>query len=187
MGIEVNWYSRHTRYSMANDEPNPVIRNVLGWFLWWRIDETELEEQLTKYDSFPPYKSARGLGAILLALSAIVTLGVAIYAEEYWSLVDVFVLLSLAFFVILGYRWAMMGAMIVWSFEKLFGIVLPLLDGSEFSNPVIQVIWWTTYMHVLYLAWKTEGLHIQLMRQNMSQVTNGSQTTSPTPHNDTAK
>ena len=55
---------------------------ALNWVLWWMIDESELEEQVSEYSDLPIYVAARGLSLLLLLFSAAMTVAVMDYADQ---------------------------------------------------------------------------------------------------------
>jgi hypothetical protein len=122
------------------------------WIFWWKIEPDELQRQVREYDSLGMVKSARGLSAALLALSAIVTtIFVCVGWTEVWSLVDAILFLSLGAFIFRGHRWAMISAMVLWTLEKASG----LYGKPQYA--IMSVIWWTVYMQAFYLAYRVEN------------------------------
>lgn len=142
----------------AND-----VKTRYHWLLWWRIEPEELHRQVREYDSLSKFKTARGLSALLLILSGIVSIIFFYVSTEPRpdSLTDTVVLSGLAvlsggvFFVLAasiyrGCRWAMICAMIYWTFEKTYQI---------YSRPKYafgSIIWWTAYMQLFYMAYLVE-------------------------------
>jgi hypothetical protein len=126
--------------------------NGINWILWWQVDQEELKRQVAEYKKLGITKSARGVAALCLLVSVIITtiLIVANFlgAEAF---LDVFLLSVLAFFMYKGHKWAMIGAMILWTLEKLYML---LVTGS--NNPVIAFFWWSAYMHAFWTAFKVE-------------------------------
>lgn len=121
------------------------------WLLWWKIEPVELQTQVQGYDSLSVIKSARGLSAILLALSAIVT---TIFVCVGWtnaaSLVDSALFLALGVFIFRGHRWAMICAMGFWTLETAYGLY------ARPQYAVMSIIWWTVYMQAFYMAYRVE-------------------------------
>lgn len=129
----------------------PKGKRALNWILWWQTDPAEIDEQARLYDTIGFWNSWRGWAVLCLAFSALVTLlMVAVRAASLDSLVDVAIMAVLGLFIYLGHRWAMIGAMIVWTIEKVFIIAM---------NPymvVTSLIWWALFMHVFYSAFRVE-------------------------------
>jgi hypothetical protein len=122
------------------------------WVLWWKIEPDELRKQVSEYDSVGIIKSARGLSAVLLALSAIATIiFVCVGWADAWSLLDAVLFVGLGAFIYRGHRWAMICAMVLWTLEKAYG----LYAKPEYA--VISAVWWTTYMQAFYLAYRVEN------------------------------
>jgi hypothetical protein len=136
-----------------------------NWLLWWRISPSELKRQVADYRKIR-LGSARILSAALLALSAAMTALFALLGVmPHSALVDTAMFSVLGVFVALGHRWAMIGAMIFWTFEKLVLIVSPNLNGLH-TFPITQILWWCAYMHAFYLAFRVE----QERRKTVEQV-----------------
>lgn len=144
-----------------------VIRTVVKskqkskhWFLWWKIEPEELAKQVDEYKSLKITQSARGISVLCLLLSALAT-GLMAYFRvggmNEWSAVDAGLMLFLAVFIYRGHEWAMIGAMIFWTLEKLLSIVVGL-QPADFSagRVLLPVVFWAIYMHAFYLAFKTE-------------------------------
>ena len=128
-------------------------KRALNWVLWWQTDPVEIDEQARLYDTIGFRGSWRGWAALCLAFSGSVTLAIVAlstggaFSPDY---IDVAVMAVLGVFIFLGHRWAMIGAMIVWTIEKFFIIAM---------NPymaVTSLIWWALYMHVFYSAFRVE-------------------------------
>ena len=134
--------------------------SFLRWFLWWQLDPAELDKQITGYQSLKITQSARGQSLLFLIFSASVTTIFILFSN--WggaSFVEVIVSLLLGYFIYRGHQWAMIGAMIFWSLEKLYQSYEGLFSGS--SSWVVHVIWWAFYMHAFYLAFNVERLRTQ--------------------------
>lgn len=143
-------------------EQNPVIKEVAEesgskkrslwrWILWWEVDSGELRRQVENYASLKLTSSYRGIATLWLVFSVMITLvifGLGDY--DYYTLLDVGILAVLAFFVYFGHRWAMVCAMIYWTFNK----IVMLVDDP--STLVMQVLWWVAYMGPLFRAYKVE-------------------------------
>ena len=130
------------------------------WLLWWQIDPAELDRQVSQYHSLPFYQSMRGISVLCLALSALVTATLAFFRlanVDSTAYLDTATMVVLAVFIFLGHRWAMIGAMIVWTAEK----IITLFDTLQLPEPsaalmASQLIWWAVYMHAFYFAFRIE-------------------------------
>jgi hypothetical protein len=129
-----------------------------NWFLWWRIDPDELDDQATEYKTMGIFTSARKLSACLLCLSTVVTIAfIVLRAVPQAAYGDAVIFAILAIFIYLGHRWAMIGAMIVWTIEKAFVAIAGIETGLPSSaTSIVQLIWWALYMHAFYLAFRVE-------------------------------
>jgi hypothetical protein len=134
---------------MANKKPSN--NNFLNWILWWQIDQAEIDKQVKGYNTLGVWKSARGNSFLLLSLSSAVTaLLIILGVLDVFALVDIALMMIVGFFMLQGKKLAMLIAMVLWTFEKVMTI------GSLNSSAVSSLIWWTTYMHVFYTAYKVE-------------------------------
>jgi hypothetical protein len=126
---------------------------ALSWLLWWQTDPVDIDEQARLYDTMSVWSSWRGWAAICLCFSALITFAMIAFSgfgASSGALIDVAIMLGLALFSYRGHRWAMIGAMTVWTIEKFFAIAV---------NPIMAVtvlIWWALYMHVFYCAFRVE-------------------------------
>lgn len=146
-------------------------RNPFSWLLWWKLDDEELVKQVTQYDSLKIYQSASGVSSLLLCFSAIVTTLLVIFADgDAYLFIDVLVTLIFAILVYLKFRWAMVGAMIFWTFEK----VVTFFSGV---NPVVSVLWWAMFLHQFYLALKVENLHKDMIQNSPTSTSTPPQST----------
>jgi hypothetical protein len=137
--------------------------NLLRWLLWWRIDQDELNKQVAEYESMRRIQTAKGMSFFLLILSACATTTFIVFGDL--STVDfseVLIALVLGYFIYRGHRWATIAAMVFWSIERLTAIWGKPVFSPPFYNPVemtvVQLVWWSIYMHVFYLAFRVEGL-----------------------------
>lgn len=125
-------------------------RSLWRWVLWWEVDSGELRRQVENYDSLKLTSSYRGIAALWLVFSMVVTLVLGLGVYDYDIFFDVVMLAVLASFVYFGHRWAMVCAMIYWTFSKVVGII------EDPSTLVMQALWWTAYMNALFKAYKVE-------------------------------
>jgi hypothetical protein len=128
--------------------------SVLNWVLWWRVSPEELKKQVDGYATLKIHSSARGISFCLLLLSSVLTvIAIAVNIVGIYATIDAVLLLALGICILKGQRWAMVLAMILWSYEKLgqvFGV-------STHVNIVTVLIWWVIYMHAFWLAYRVEN------------------------------
>ena len=145
-----------------HEQKTPVKKaNPFVWFLWWQMDQSELEKQVKEYNTLKFSQSARGISAILLWISVAATaVFVFFLGADKSAFIDAGILLLLSFFVAKGYRWALIVAMLLWTFEKGLSLYDQLLGASATGGSfvVMTIIWWTLYMHSFYLAFKVEQM-----------------------------
>lgn len=132
---------------------NVERKNWLRWILWWRVDANELAYQVANYNTLRIWKSAKGISALCLALSALITfIFISMKYLNSSAYADIIIFFVLAIFIYFGHKWAMLLAMLIWTYEK--GYVLFIGYGS--ASPTAQIIWWLIYMRVFYLAFTVE-------------------------------
>lgn len=133
-----------------------------SWLFWWRLDKDELQKQVEEYETLKISQSARGISLLFLLFSAVVTTGFILFLDwDSSAFLDVFLFLILGFFIYKGHRWAMIGAMLLWTYEKF-----SILIFEDFSSPTVKpfyhiflsLLWWAVYMHFFYLAFRVESL-----------------------------
>ena len=92
-----------------------------SWLLWWRIDKDELQKQIKEYKTLKITQSAKGIGLLFLLFSSAITVVLVLFLDwEIYSLLDIFLFLILGFFIYKGHRWAMIGTMLLWTFERIY-------------------------------------------------------------------
>jgi len=150
---------------MENNTSSKVNKksNFFDWMLWWRIDKNELEKQVREYETLKITQSARGISLLMLLLSFTITLGFVLFLNwDSSGIFDAFLFLVLGFFIYKGHRWAIIGAMLLWSYEKLYMLYIQYQNasvaGSSSPSPFPSLIWWAIYMHAFYLAFQVERL-----------------------------
>lgn len=131
------------------------------WILWWKQDQDELKKQVENYNSLKIIKSYRGISTLLIIFSAFLTLG---FSLTGWidipfdeAILTAAFYLTLAYFIYKGKKWAMIGMMIVWTFEKAYDF---FIYGFS-ANPVLIFVWWVIFMRYLFSAYQVEKLRRQ--------------------------
>lgn len=140
--------------SFFPDRPKPARSTTFDWLLWWRIDEDQLDRQVREYRTLRFWQSMRGISALCLLFSAVVTLLLVQFGAgqiDASAYVDVGLMAGCAVFIFFGHRWAMIAAMLLWTLEKGFGLV-----SSGGGGLFLQIIWWAAYMHAFFFAFRVE-------------------------------
>lgn len=128
-----------------------------NWLLWWRTDPAELDAQILRYPSPNPFKTARGVSALLLLASVLLTVVMTAFRlMPLLALGDAAVMAALAALIYFGHRWAMIAAMLFWTLEKVLALAAPLMGEKTFGTPIFQVFWWCLYMSAFFLAFRVE-------------------------------
>lgn len=138
--------------------------------MWWRINPDEFEKQVNEYDTLKIGQSARGVSFILLILSAVISLAVSYFTswiESSW--LDAFLMVLLGFFIYRGHRWAMIGAMILWTAEKGYQLYAGFsgAGGAGSTNFIMIYLWWALFMRAFYLSYRVE----QALREGQAPAT----------------
>lgn len=128
----------------------------------WKISEEEMKTQVENYNNLKITQSYRGISALLILGSMVLTVllakfGVISYDAVYGSIIY----LPIAFFIWKGHKWAMIAMMILWTFEKGYQ-----LYASGGTSPIIPIIWWAIFMGYFVNAFKVE-----LARKKLATVT----------------
>lgn len=125
------------------------------WLWWWKIDEEELNKEVTNYESLGN-SSARAVATWFMLFSAGLTLVMiwfSLFGIDSSGYVDVLLFLFLAFFTYKGKKWAMVAAMVLWTLEKGYTMIA---FAEYHTTPIVSIIWWAIYMHAFWLAYKVE-------------------------------
>jgi len=131
------------------------------WLLWWKIRPEELQKQIAEYHTLKITQSARGISVLALLFTAALT---AFFAHlkwaglDEWSYGDAALLLFLCIFIYRGHKWAILLAMIYWTYAKAFQIYSSLgtTPHPVAGQLIVAIIWWSTYMHAFFLAFIVE-------------------------------
>ncbi len=134
--------------------------NYTHWIFWWILDKDVLERQVKEYKTLSVWYASRKIAAIALLFSSVLTILLVMFANwDSSSLIDVVLMLFIAFFVYRGHRWAMIMAMLYWTYAKFYGLYASYSSTSTtHTSPIIAIVWWAIYMHAFYEAFKVEQL-----------------------------
>jgi S1-C subfamily serine protease len=137
--------------------------SLLRWLFWWRIDQDELNRQVSEYDSLKIWQSVRGQSLLLFAFSSCVTISFIVFFNyPILDFIEAFISLFLGYFIYRGNIWSIIVAMVFWSFEKGFQLYDTFQSydviGGPHVNPLIPIIWWTIYMHAFYFSLRVENI-----------------------------
>jgi len=151
-----------------NYEPKKgIYSNGWGMLLWWKINPEEIDRQVEDYNTLKITQSARGLSFLLCVFSLLVTpiilfttntRAINTYYITGVVIADI-VFLVIAFLIYKGQRWAIIIMMIWWTFEKFSAAYDQIaIQSPQGVQALIQIIWWSFYMHAFYVALKVENL-----------------------------
>lgn len=122
----------------------------------------EFQNQIENYDKLKITKSKRGEAALLMTGFMIVTIILALSnVISMDSLYGLIVYIPLIYFVYRGNRWAIIGAMIIWTFDKGYQFSL-----QNNSSPMPIIIWWLILIVPLYQALKIENERLRIRESN---------------------
>jgi hypothetical protein len=94
---------------------------------------------------------------VALMFAAMVTaLFIFVGWADSFAYVDVAMFLLLAFFIGLGHRWAMMAAMILWTFEMGDRVFETFANHQSTGRVVSGLIFWCLFMHAFYFSFRIE-------------------------------
>ncbi len=117
----------------------------------WKVSEEDMKTQVDNYKNLKVTESYRGISALLILGSMVLTVllakfGVISYDAVYSSIIYV----PLAYFIYKGHRWALIAIMILWTFEKGY----QLYTGG--TSVIVPIIWWSIFMNYFFNALKVE-------------------------------
>lgn len=136
------------------DTNNKVSGSQIPLF---KVNQDTLKKQIDGYDSLGMFSSARKISSLLLLLSATITILMIVFlGVDASAYLDVIILIILAIFVYMGQKWAIIAAMIIWTFEKTYQIVESLSSTKSGVSIIVPIIWWFFYMREFWLAYKVE-------------------------------
>jgi hypothetical protein len=124
-------------------------------FWSFTLDQEDIKKQIDQYDTLKITQSYRGISALLLVFSSVVTIILATFnvlglnSSAYF---DATIFATLAVLVYKGYGWAILAAMIVWTLEKVYQVAFLQ------SSPMVGVVWWVLYIQMFYKAWSIERI-----------------------------
>lgn len=122
-----------------------------------KISQETLKKQIEGYDSLGIFHSARKISSLLLLLSATITILLIVFlGVDVTAYLDVAILIILAIFVYNGYKWAIVAAMILWTYEKGYQIFETLYNSGSGTNVIVPIIWWIVFMREFWLAYRVE-------------------------------
>ncbi len=139
-----------THAQMSDSVPTQEMpKNTLGWLAWWKVEAWEVQKEVKEYETATLTQSSRGVGLILSILSAALTvLAITAGGLNPASYIDAVLLFGFGYFSYRGKKWAMIGMMVLWTIEKLYGL--------GYTNIFVSYLWWSVYMHAFYKAYLVE-------------------------------
>jgi len=132
-----------------------------SWLVWWRLDKNEIQRQVKEYKTLKITQSAKGISLLFLLFSVALTTALILFFDwENGAFLDASLFLILGLFIYRGHRWAMIGAMLFWTSERVYLVIDPsTITGSSQTgfSLYIAFLFWTIYMHAFYMAFRVEG------------------------------
>jgi hypothetical protein len=120
----------------------------------WRMDETELKNQVENYTTLKITKSYKGIAVLIISVLLGLSLLLSFFskvADPITILCGIALYLPILFFVYKGHRWAIILLMILYTFDK--GYLFYELRG----NNVMPIIWWLIVMPYFWKALMVEN------------------------------
>jgi len=119
----------------------------------WKISEEDMKTQVENYNNLKITESYRGISALLILGSMILTVVLAKFdVVSYDAVYGAIIYLPLAFFIWKGHRWAMIVMIALWTFEKGYQVYA---TAGE-SSPIVAIIWWAIFVGYFVNALKVE-------------------------------
>jgi hypothetical protein len=135
-------------------EAEPAKPSARGGMLSWKLTEAQLAEQTEQYETLGWTKSWRKLSVLLLGAVIVVSVaGMGLFGLTAEDVLYSGVLYGvLAFFIYRGHRWAMLGAMGLWTLEKALQVVT---EGAG-AGLISIVLFWYVFVQVFWKAYQVE-------------------------------
>lgn len=119
----------------------------------WKISEEDMKTQVENYDKLKITESYRGISALLILGSMILTAVLAkLDVVSFDAVYGAIIYLPLAFFIWKGHRWAMIAMVVLWTVEKGYQVY----ESAGVSSPIVPIIWWAIFMGYFVNAFRVE-------------------------------
>jgi hypothetical protein len=152
-----DWQKRKRLDSEKISQAQVNRQNIFSW----KVSGEELKYQVENYDKLTITESYRGIAAIII--SALIGLSVLLYYILGFYSPDIGVAIELLIYLVgailiykKGYRWAIIGVMILWTMDKAAQMYDVVSSGQSVGWLGI-IIWWFILMPYLYKALKVEN------------------------------
>lgn len=120
----------------------------------WKVTEEEFKTQVENYNNLKITESYRGISALLVLGSMVLTVILAKFGViSYDSVYSAIIYVPLAYFIYKGHRWALVLVMLLWTFEKGWQ-VYDAVNNS--TSVIVPIIWWSIFMNYFFNALKIE-------------------------------
>jgi len=135
-----------------------------SFLLWWKTNPEELKFEVDEYKTLKITQSSRGVSFLYLIFAGVVSFGLNYFAKVDFFWVDSFIDILLGYFIWRGHRWAMILAMLLWTYDKGDILYSGIMGNSygQFNIPAgnafIQIFWWALFMQMFYKAFRVECL-----------------------------
>jgi hypothetical protein len=117
----------------------------------WAVSPEDFKNQLDNYQTLPVTQSYRGVSALMILFSGVLTSVLGGFGLGPSSAVYSLLLYGpLGWFVYKGHRWAIVLMMLLWTFEK--GVQV----ASGAPAAIIAIVWWSIYMNAFFNAFRVE-------------------------------
>lgn len=142
------------------EEKNKKQSNFFTDLFKWSMDEKQLKYQIENYDTLGFFKSARKVAAAVMIFFAILNLiFMAVGWVPFGVWIDTILILILALFLYNGNKWAMITAMIYWTFSKGLQFVSAFyayIEDPDIKNIIMPFIFWAIVMAAFWQAYQVE-------------------------------
>lgn len=145
-----------------------------------KLSKAELEYQAANYNQLKIGQSYRGVALIvmiiILAVSAVlVTVFNVISLDGF--LLSLLYYIPLIIFAYFGHRWAIVLLMILWTIEKITGIII--FDSSIW----LTILWWIIVFSVLYRSLQVENYRKRKMAERVEGSSDNEKAVNPAGSN----
>jgi len=154
---------------MGEEKNKKQSESFWSWNLFkWSMGGVALKNQIENYNTLKFFSSARKSAVAIMIFSLVIGLilnlvkGSLATISEAW--LDILLVFILAFFVYKGHKWAIIGAMIYWTIDRMYAVVNSFSTERPGDIGII-FIWWTFYMSVFWKAYQVEKERKKEIRQ----------------------
>lgn len=145
-------------------------------FFWWKTEQSDISDQVEKYDTLGLFHSYRKISALLICFSSLLTIVFAIFGFlDLANIIIAIIFLVLAVMVYKGSLVFTLITMIAWTLAKFIGIAaacIAFVSNQGSAMPIISnFTFWTIGMSVFFSAYKVEQQKRNKTKEQLESAT----------------